>query len=148
MRPPLPSSARRIGAAALAASFAVTLLLGIAATDVSAQTDDTTADTTVQTTSTLPTDNRELGNSLTRPNQGMEPQDAGDPGGWLQQSLFFLICGGIVVIALLVWRSSSRARSARTAAGQDPVSLARARGEGVRRSGADPLSSDAPQDAQ
>lgn len=148
MRPPRPSSARRIGATALAAVFALTVLIGLAATDASAQTDDTTADTTVQTTSTLPTDYRELGNSLTRPNQGMEPQDAGDPGGWLQQSLFFLICGGIVVIALLVWRSSSRARAARTAAGQDPVSLARARGEGVRHTPPDRPVSDAPQDAQ
>jgi hypothetical protein len=128
--------------------FALTVLVGITATDASAQTDDTTADTTVQTTSTLPTDYRELGNSLTRPNQGMEPQDAGDPGGWLQQSLFFLICGGIVVIALLVWRSSNRARAARTAAGQDPVTLARARGEGVRHTPPDHRTSDAPQDAQ
>jgi hypothetical protein len=138
MRPPLPSSARRLGAAALAAMFALTLLVGLAASDASAQSDDTT----VQTTSTLPTDNRELGTSLTRPNQGMEPQDAGDPGGWLQQSLFFLICGGIVVITLLVWRSSHRARTRRTAAGQDPVALARARGEGVRHGGPD-SSSDA-----
>ncbi len=131
MHPRLPSSARRIGAAALAAMFALTLLVGLATTEASAQSDDTT----VQTTSTLPTDNRELGNSLTRPNQGMEPQDAGDPGGWLQQSLFFLICGGIVVITLLVWRSSHRARARRTAAGQDPVALARAKGEGVRQGG-------------
>ena len=93
---------------------------------------------TVQTTSTLPTDNRELGNSLPKPNQGMEPQDAGDPGGWLQQSLFFVICAAIVVIGLLVWRSSHAARASREAAGADPVSLARARGEGVRRSGSDP----------
>ena len=129
MRPSPPSSARRIGATALAAMFALTLLVGVAATDASAQTDDTTADTTVQTTSTLPTDYRELGNSLTRPNQGMEPQDAGDPGGWLQQSLFFLICGGIVVIALLVWRSSNRARPHAPLPARTP---SRSLGPGVR----------------
>lgn len=116
----------------LAALLLMTALVGPWAGVAAAQSDDPT----VQTTSTLPTDNRELGNSLTRPNQGMEPQDAGDPGGWLQQSLFFLICGAIVVIGLLVWRSSRRATERRAAAGLDPVSLARARGEGVRRADA------------
>ncbi len=135
-RRPSPSL-RRTGTAALAALCALTFLVGVSVVDVAAQDDttpSTTADTTVQTTSTLPTDNRELGNSLTRPNQGMDPQSPGDPGGWLQQSLFFLICGAIVVIALLVWRSSHRARSRRSDAGLDPVSVARARGEGVRQS--------------
>lgn len=122
---------------ALAAALLVVLLWGAAGT-AGAQSDDTPSnDTTVQTTSTLPTDNRELGNSLPKPGQGMEPRDAGDPGGWLQTSLFFLICAAILVIVGLVWRSSSRARARRTAEGQDPVQLARARGEGVR-SGAGP----------
>ena len=85
-----------------------------------------------ETTSTLPTDNREMGNILPKPNRGMEPQDAGDPGGWLQTSLFFLICGAIVVIVGLVWWSSRRARARREAAGLDPVSLARRTGVGVR----------------
>lgn len=111
----------------------VVLLLWWAPNPALAQSDDTT----VQTTSTLPTDNRELGNSLPKPGQGMAPRDAGDPGGWLQTSLFFLICAAILVIVGLVWRSSSRARARRTAEGQDPVQLARARGEGVR-SGAGP----------
>jgi hypothetical protein len=128
-----PSRFRTLVAAAL---VAVTTLvtLGAATTVAGAQTDDTT----VQTTSTLPTDNRQLGDSLTRPNQGMEPQSPGDPGGWLQQSLFFLVCGGIVVIGLLVWRSSRAARAKRTAAGMDPVTRARATGRGVRPSGSDP----------
>jgi hypothetical protein len=120
---------------ALAAALVVVLLWGGAGT-AGAQPDDTT----VQTTSTLPTDNRELGNSLPKPGQGMAPQDPGDPGGWLQTSLFFLICGAILVIVGLVWRSSSRARARRAADGQDPVQLARARGEGVR-SGAGPAAS-------
>ncbi len=85
-----------------------------------------------ETTSTLPTDNRELGNSLPKPNRGMEPQDAGDPGGWLQTSLFFLICGAIVVIVGLVWWSSRRARLRREAAGLDPAQVARRSGAGVR----------------
>jgi len=93
-----------------------------------AQTEDP-----VVTTSTLPVDNRELGNSLPRPNRGAAPQDPGDPGGWLQTSLFFLICGGIFLITLAVWQVSRRARGRRTAAGLDPVELARSRGRGVRR---------------
>jgi hypothetical protein len=128
------TSLRTLAATALLALFAATMLLAGTAAPVGAQDDGST---TIQTTSTLPTDNRELGNSLPKPGQGMEPQDAGDPGGFLQVSLFFLICAAIVVIGLLVWRSSHRARSRRSAAGLDPVATARARGEGVRRAGPD-----------
>jgi hypothetical protein len=84
------------------------------------------------TTSTLPTDNRELGEIIPRPNQGMAPRDAGDPGGWLQVSLFFLLCAAVFGMALAVWWISRRARARRDAAGLDPVELARRRGEGVR----------------
>jgi hypothetical protein len=121
------STLRRCIAALVVSLSALVGLLTFGSGVAVAQSDDT-----VVTTSTLPTDNRELGNSLPKPNQGMEPQDPGDPGGWLQQSLFFLICAGVVVIALLVWRSSSRARQRRSAAGLDPVSIARSTGEGVR----------------
>ena len=62
---------------------------------------------------TLATDNRQLGNSITRPDSGADPVDAGDPGGWLQVSLFFLICGGIVAIIGLAWWSARRARRRR-----------------------------------
>ena len=115
---------------AVALVVLLSTLVGVVAlgTGVAAAQDDDT----VVTTSTLPTDNRELGNSLPKPNQGMQPQDPGDPGGWLQQSRFFLICAGVVVIALLVWRSSNRARQRRSAAGLDPVTIARSTGEGVR----------------
>ena len=54
------------------------------------------------------------------------------PGGWLQVSLFFLICGGIILIAFAVWYSSKKKRAKRAEAGLDPVSLARAKGQGVR----------------
>jgi len=84
------------------------------------------------TTTTLPRDNRELGNSLPKPNKGADPADAGEPGGWLQVSLFYLICAGMVIIAGLAWFSSRRARAKRSAAGLDPVTLARATGKGVR----------------
>ncbi|CAN5540935.1 hypothetical protein BH10ACT3_BH10ACT3_19760 [soil metagenome] len=84
------------------------------------------------TTTTEPRDNRNLGNSITKPDQGADPVDAGDPGGWLQVSLFYLICGAIIAIAVLVWYNSRRARQRREAAGLDPVSLAKATGKGVR----------------
>ena len=115
------SAASPVAADAAAASAAVVPA-------PAAQTDDP-----VVTTSTLPVDNRELGNSLPQPNRGAAPQSPGDPGGWLQTSLFFLICGGVVLIAVAVWQISRRARLQRTAAGLDPVQVARARGKGVRR---------------
>lgn len=98
-------------------------------------------DDTVQTTSTLPTDRRQLGDMIPKPNTGMEPQSPGDPGGWLQVSLFFIICAAIIVIATAIWWTSRRARQRRAEAGQDPVSLARARGEGLRPTAARPTAS-------
>ena len=121
-----------IGPAALA-SAASPFTADAASRSVAVPTPAAQTDDPVVTTSTLPVDNRELGNSLPKPNRGAAPQSAGDPGGWLQTSLFFLICGGVVLIAVAVWRISRRARLRRTAAGLDPVQLARARGKGVRR---------------
>jgi hypothetical protein len=126
------ASSRSLRRTVAFALILATLLVGPLVGSTAAQTDEPVSDDTVQTTSTLPTDNRELGNSLPKPGQGMEPQDAGDPGGFLQVSLFFLICAAIVVIGLLVWRSSHRARSRRSAAGLDPVAVARSQGQGVR----------------
>lgn len=100
------------------------------------------------TTTTLPTDNRQLGDIIPQPNTGREPQTAGEPGGWLQVSLFFLLIAAVVVIASAVWWTSRRARQRREAAGLDPISVARRRGEGVRqpRTGVPPTSSgDAPE---
>jgi uncharacterized membrane protein YgcG len=72
---------------------------------------------------------------IPKPNSGQAPQSPGDPGGWLQISLFFLLCAVVIGIALGVWWSSRRARERRKEAGLDPVTLARARGEGIRRHG-------------
>ena len=116
--------ALRVTVAAVMVALAATFVALASASPVAAQPGETT--------STLPTDNRELGNSLPKPNRGMEPQGAGDPGGWLQTSLFFLICFAIIAIVGLVWWSSRRARDRREAAGLDPVSLARRTGAGVR----------------
>lgn len=84
------------------------------------------------TTTTQPEDHRVFGKSITRPNEGMEPQDPGDPGGWLQSSLFFIVCGAVILLAVGVSMRSRQIRERRKAAGRDPVDLARARGEGVR----------------
>ncbi len=90
------------------------------------------AEPTVQTTSTLPTDNRDLGNSLPKPNSGATPTSSGDPGGSRQAVLFWLVLVAIAGIVVLVWRSSARARRRREEAGLDPVSRARAAGVGLR----------------
>lgn len=84
------------------------------------------------TTTTDPVDNRRFGDIIPKPNSGKAPETAGDPGGWLQVSLFFLICAAVIVIALAVWRQSRKARERRAAVGLDPVELAKRRGEGVR----------------
>lgn len=125
------ASSLLIGTLLVASSF----LIGLA--PVGAQSGDDTP----QTTSTLPTDNRQLGDMIPKPNTGMEPQSAGDPGGWLQVSLFFIICAAIVIIATAIWWSSRRARERRSAAGRDPVSLAKARGEGLRPGASRPTAS-------
>ncbi|MFZ4519129.1 MAG: hypothetical protein ACOYOP_12120 [Microthrixaceae bacterium] len=66
------------------------------------------------------------------PNCGREPQSKDDPGGWLQVSLFFLVCAVIIGIGAFVWWRARAARAERKAAGLDPVDVARRRGEGVR----------------
>ena len=42
------------------------------------------------------------------PNSGPRPQDEGERGGWLQSALFFILCGALVLIGLLIWRESRR----------------------------------------
>jgi hypothetical protein len=73
------------------------------------------------------------GHIVRLPNCGREPQSPTDPGGWLQVSLFFLICGVILALMAFVWWRSRLARREREAAGTDPVTRARASGQGVRR---------------
>lgn len=123
---PSPNQPYRITTARSALSALTVLLfsIGFLVQPVAAEPGDTTT--------SLPEDNRLLGNSIQRPNMGMKPLSPTDPGGWLQVSLFFLICGAIILIALAVWYSSKKKRSKRADAGLDPVSLARATGKGVR----------------
>jgi len=132
-------SQSRLTVAIAAAALAVAVLFGVAAGPAwagqsaqGAPTADAAPAQPGQTTSTLPTDNRTQGNSITRPNQGADPLSPSDPGGWLQVSLFYLICVGVFGMAGLVWLSSRRARARQVAAGQDPLTRAKVSGKGVR----------------
>ncbi|MPY92031.1 MAG: hypothetical protein GEV08_02905 [Acidimicrobiia bacterium] len=49
---------------------------------------------------------------IPEPNSGHAPRDSGDRGGWMQAALFFVICGALLLIGLLVWRESRRKRGA------------------------------------
>lgn len=81
-----------------------------------------------------PTSECSPGHIVRRPNCGIAPESPTDPGGWLQLSLFFLVCAAVAaMIGIAVWRSRI-ARRNRRAAGLDPVDLARAKGQGVRLS--------------
>jgi hypothetical protein len=44
------------------------------------------------------------------PNSGQAPRDAGERGGWMQEALFFSICGAIAGLGGLAWRDSRRKR--------------------------------------
>ncbi|MFM7062905.1 MAG: hypothetical protein ACKO04_05360 [Actinomycetes bacterium] len=85
------------------------------------------------TTTSLVIDNREMGNIIQKPNAGKPAEDPGDPGGWLQVTLFFLIVGVVVLLVVgVAWRSKVL-REQRRAAGLDPVDVAKRTGEGVRQ---------------
>ena len=115
----------------VALCLALTMLLGVVVT-VAAQAGAQTSAEGDTTTTSLVIDNRELGNIIQKPNAGKPAEDPGDPGGWLQISLFFLICGVIVLLVRGVdWRSKVL-RERRKAAGLDPVDVAKRTGEGVR----------------
>lgn len=81
-----------------------------------------------------PTSECSPGHIVRRPDCGVAPKSPTDPGGWLQVSMFYLICAAVLGIAVFVWRRSRIARDRRRAAGLDPVALAKASGQGVRRS--------------
>ncbi len=72
------------------------------------------------------------GNIVRPPYCGQEPESRDDPGGWLQVTLFFLVCAVVVGMVAFVWWRSRVARRERTAAGLDPVSVARRSGRGLR----------------
>ncbi len=72
------------------------------------------------------------GNIVRPPYCGEEPASRDDPGGWLQVSLFFVVCAVIIGIGGFVWWRSRVIRSERRAAGLDPEDVARRAGQGMR----------------
>lgn len=129
---PRPHVTSVVAAALLAATMFCVTTFGAAAPAGATVAAWSQAEPSVQTTSTLPTDNRDLGNSLPKPNSGATPTNSGEPGGSRQAVLFWLVLVAIAAIVVLVWRSSARARHRREEAGLDPVSRAKAAGVGLR----------------
>ena len=56
----------------------------------------------------LENDPSECINSNPRPNCGYKPQDAGERGGWLQITLFFVLMGALGVIFTVIIRNVVR----------------------------------------
>ncbi|MCP4436354.1 MAG: hypothetical protein GY812_12790 [Actinomycetia bacterium] len=117
----------RSAAAILAVGF-VLVTFGSTASAHGNQSDDAPV-----TTSTLPESNADIGRIIPLPNSGQEPQDPGDPGGWQQVALFFLVCAVILAMAgWVIWRGRVN-RARRREAGLDRVEVARRAGGDVRK---------------
>ncbi|CAN5697720.1 hypothetical protein BH24ACT3_BH24ACT3_11420 [soil metagenome] len=54
------------------------------------------------------------GGIIPEPNSGREPDQPGDRGGWAQLGLLAVMVGAVVLIAVLIIRSSRRARGGAT----------------------------------
>jgi hypothetical protein len=57
---------------------------------------------------------------ITRPEDGVAPEQPGDPGGWEQLALFGVIVAGLGAVGTLAWRSSRKARAAAGATAVPP----------------------------
>ena len=123
-----------LAAAALVA--AATLLIAPASVGAQEGSGSSGSPTTVTTVvaDVGPVSECSPGHIVRRPDCGIPPESPTDPGGWLQVSLFYLICAAVVGLIAFVWWRSRVARNERRAAGLDPDDVARARGQGVRRS--------------
>jgi hypothetical protein len=66
--------------------------------------------TSEQTTTTAPAGQPDI---IPEPNSGEAPDDAGDRGGALQTVIFVVMLLGVVVIGVLVFRESRKARERR-----------------------------------
>jgi hypothetical protein len=124
-----------IGAVACTLLLTTSLAAAAGAQSGGGSGDGATATTVAPTTTNFPeTEDCGPGHIVRQPDCGVPPKSPTDRGGWLQVSLFYLICAVLVgITAYVTWRAAV-ARKARAAAGRDPLTLARARGQGMRRS--------------
>ena len=63
-------------------------------------------------------------NSMPRPDCGFKPQDAGERGGWLQLTVFYVMIAALVLIGTVIFRNVARRDreiSARLARGEQPA---------------------------
>jgi hypothetical protein len=63
---------------------------------------------------------------ITRPEDGVAPEQPGDPGGWEQLALLGMIVVGVAAVGGFVWRASREARAA-SGAGPPPTAGSAAR---------------------
>ncbi len=105
---------------ALLVAIVLGLLAAVSTTagPVAAQTSSTAPlPTAPASTAPLPTAPRPTaagaeGNSLPRPNSGVEPQASGDRGGWAQLVLMVLVFAAVAaVIGRIAWATSKRTRA-------------------------------------
>ena len=75
-----------------------------------------------------------VGEIIPLPNSGRDPLSNTDRGGSLQLGLFLVICLVIFGIGGWVWLRSRRMRVRRSAAGHDPIDMAKTGGADVRKS--------------
>ena len=136
---PVTAARRRPARLALRAGAALALVV-VAAIAVSAPagaqsgTGGSSGDPAATPTTFPPVENCGPGHIVRRPDCGIPPKSPTDPGGWLQVTLFYLICAAVAgIVGFVAWRAKV-ARRERAAAGRDPLTLARASGQGVRRS--------------
>ena len=127
-----PRRSARAALALVASLIAATVLL--TTSSVATAQDVTDTPDGLQATTTVvgevgPVSECSPGHIVRKPNCGIPPQSPTDPGGWLQLSLFYLICAAVVGMVGFVWWRSRVARNERRAAGLDPLTLARERGQ-------------------
>jgi uncharacterized protein HemX len=84
-----------------------------------------------ETTTTLSPDG-DVGRIIPLPNSGSEPNSPSDRGGWQQITLMVAIVAVIIGMSVWVWWRARKIRAKRSAAGLDPVDVARAKGADVR----------------
>lgn len=113
-----PSRAERRQVVVAATAFFGMLLVLVVVAAVASPSADPPATTTTITRPCATDDldclesrNAASPNIIPEPNEGMEPERAGDRGGWAQAATFAAIVVGLAVIVALAVRSARKARA-------------------------------------